>query len=96
MRPLFEYRFKNRARLIEKEPGFIAIRLLRPHRYDTYMVFTLWQNEAAFNRWKKSKSYWDAHSKGEFGEKKNPILYPRPSFVTRYKIFEERVNNENS
>lgn len=29
-RPLFEHRFNQRARLIEKEPGFVAIRVLRP------------------------------------------------------------------
>lgn len=85
-RPLFEYRFKNRARLIEKEPGFLAIRVLRPLRYDTYMILTIWTGEAAYNQWKKSKSYSDAHSKGEFGA---PNMFPRPSFATRYKIYEE-------
>lgn len=83
-RPLFEYRFKDQARLIEKEPGFLAFRVLRPLRYDTYMIFTIWNNEAAYNQWKKSKSILDAH-----GEKKAPISFPRPSFITTYKIYEE-------
>lgn len=86
-RPVFEYRFKNRARLIEKEPGFLAIRVLRPLRYDTYMIFTIWQNEGDYNQWKKSKSFEAAHAKGEFGEK--PDIFPRPTFATRYQIYKE-------
>ncbi|WP_428912645.1 antibiotic biosynthesis monooxygenase family protein [Niallia sp. Krafla_26] len=94
-RPLFEYRFKNRARSIEKEPGFIAIRVLRPLRYDTYMVFTLWKDEKAYHQWKKSKSFSEAHAKGEFDKKQNPIIFPRPSFVTNYKIYEEKEEKNN-
>lgn len=31
-RPVFEHRFQNRAGLIEKEPGFRAIRVLHPYQ----------------------------------------------------------------
>jgi heme-degrading monooxygenase HmoA len=39
-RPLFEHRFKNRAGLIENEPGFAAIRVLRPLESNTYIILT--------------------------------------------------------
>ena len=87
-RPLFEYRFKNRDRLIEKEPGFIAIRVLRPFSSDTYIIFTLWKNESSFKNWQTSKSFEEVHSKTdvEKGTKKVPKIFPRPSFVTKYSI----------
>lgn len=91
-RPLFEYRFKNRDGLIEKEPGFIAIRVLRPLSSDTYIIFTLWENEAAFKNWQTSKSFEKAHPKKgtEKGSKKQPKVFPRPSFVTKYSIVVEK------
>ena len=87
-RPLFEYRFKNRDRLIEKEPGFIAIRVLRPFSSDTYIIFTLWKNESSFKSWQTSKSFEELHSKTdvEKGTKKVSKVFPRPSFVTKYSI----------
>jgi heme oxygenase (mycobilin-producing) len=91
-RPLFEYRFKNRDGLIEKEPGFIAIRVLRPLSSDTYIIFTLWENESSFKKWQTSKSFEDAHSKkgAEKESKKQPKVFPRPSFVTKYSIVAEK------
>ena len=62
-RPLFEYRFKNREHLIEQEPGFLAIRVLRPFSSDTYIIFTQWKNAEAFNKWKSSNSFEKAHAK---------------------------------
>ena len=62
-RPLLEYRFKNRAGLIESEPGFIAIRVLRPIKSDTYVILTVWQKESDFLKWTNSKSFHQAHNK---------------------------------
>jgi heme oxygenase (mycobilin-producing) len=84
-RPLFEYRFKNRAGLIEKVPGFVAIRVLRPLDTDTYVIMTLWENEKAFIRWKNSEQYSNAHGKNNKGENKKEI-FPRASYVTQYTI----------
>ena len=92
-RPLFEYHYKNRAKLIEKEPGFLAIRVLRPSRLDTYIIFTLWKNESAFKQWQTSNSFSEADfhlNTGEKGEKKQPNIFLRPSFVTKYKIYEKK------
>ncbi|WP_370873969.1 antibiotic biosynthesis monooxygenase family protein [Oikeobacillus pervagus] len=90
-RPVFEYRFKNRSGFIENAPGFKALRVLRPVHSDTYIILTEWQNEEAFNRWKKSKTFENAHKKQQDYQKeedKTPI-YPRPSYVTTYFIPKE-------
>jgi heme oxygenase (mycobilin-producing) len=91
-RPLFEYRFKNRANQIEKEPGFVAIRVLRPLSSDTYIIFTQWKNADAFNHWKASNSFEIAYTKKAAKDengKQLPQIFPRPSYVTKYSIEKE-------
>jgi heme oxygenase (mycobilin-producing) len=88
-RPVFEHRFKNRAGLIEKEPGFIALRVLRPINSDTYVILTMWENESAFNNWKSSSSFKQAHEKKEPAQKAadfNKNIFSGPPFVTQYTI----------
>ncbi len=60
-RPLIEYRFKNQVGVIENEPGFIAIRVLRPIKSDTYVILTIWKKESDFNNWTDFKSFSEAH-----------------------------------
>lgn len=86
-REIFEQRFNNRARLIEAEPGFVAIRVLRPLESDTYVILTMWEDENAFKTWQNSQAYGKAHAKRgtEEGVDQRPNIFPRPSFVTTYK-----------
>jgi len=73
----FEDRFRNRAHLIDKSPGFIKNLVLRPvmRRFnhqtgeweDTkdqgyYLVQTYWNSEQDFWNWTKSESFRIAHS----------------------------------
>ena len=85
-RELFEPRFQNRAGLVEKEPGFAAIRILRPLDSDTYVILTMWEDESAFTTWQSSQAYSHAHKKRGTSEgiDKRPNIFPRPSFVTTY------------
>ncbi|MDE3838137.1 antibiotic biosynthesis monooxygenase [Bacillus methanolicus] len=86
-RPVFEYRFKNRSRSIENQPGFAAIRVLRPLSSNTYIILTLWENEQGFERWQKSKAFEKAHDKKEtdVGVEKQKI-FSGPSYITKYVI----------
>ena len=73
----FEDRFRNRAHLIDRSPGFIKNQVLQPIRrrfnHQTgefeespeqgyYLVQTYWENEKAFWDWTKSESFRIAHS----------------------------------
>lgn len=82
-RPLFEKTFSDQARLIKKEPGFSAIRVLQPAKSDTYIILTLWENEKYFNAWQESKSHEHTYKKsgknGGFGQP-----FSLPSYVTKY------------
>nr|WP_308017545.1 antibiotic biosynthesis monooxygenase [Alkalihalobacillus deserti] len=81
-RETFEERFRNRAGLVESEPGFQAIRILRPLDDDTYVVMTVWDNEQSFKSWQTSKSYENAHKKQGTGAALATSIFPRPSYVT--------------
>lgn len=84
-RPLFENRFKNRAGKVENEPGFQAIRVLRPLEGDTYVILTLWEEEKAFQDWQQSNSYQEAHKKrGTSAGIDTTSIFSRPSYVTAY------------
>ncbi|TYR78991.1 antibiotic biosynthesis monooxygenase [Priestia megaterium] len=89
-RPLFEHRFSQRARLIEQEPGFAALRVLRPLGSDTYIILTVWKNEQAFKDWQSSKAYHEAHKKRGTadGIDQQPSIFPRPSYVTSYDLID--------
>ncbi|MFC0272043.1 antibiotic biosynthesis monooxygenase family protein [Metabacillus herbersteinensis] len=84
-RPLFETRFKERAKLIEKEPGFASIRVLRPANSDTYIILTFWDTEQYFKDWQQSQAYNQAHKKrGTSDGVDQKSIFPRPSYVTTY------------
>ncbi|MFB1050114.1 antibiotic biosynthesis monooxygenase [Paraliobacillus sp. JSM ZJ581] len=88
-RDQFEARFLNRARKIEEEAGFIAIRVCRPLNSDTYVIITFWQSEQDFTNWQESKAYKQAHEKRrtEDGiDQKRPDIFPRPSYLNTYHV----------
>jgi len=89
-KPLFEYQFKNRQRQIENQPGFVAIRVLRPLASNTYVIMTLWENQKAFENWKSSESFHKAHKKSAGSNAaQSPAIFAGPSYTTTYSIAEE-------
>ncbi|BDG48518.1 antibiotic biosynthesis monooxygenase [Parageobacillus sp. KH3-4] len=89
-RPLFEHRFQQRARLIENEPGFVAIRVLRPLSNDTYVIMTLWEGKEHFEQWQRSNAFAKAHERRKDEQKPSRQIFPRPSYVTTYSVVPER------
>ncbi|MFD2672574.1 antibiotic biosynthesis monooxygenase family protein [Marinicrinis sediminis] len=88
-REAFEERFLNRARMIEEEPGFRAIRVLRPLQGDTYRILTFWETEADFANWQQSKAYEKAHQKRHTPQgmdQQKPSIFAGASFVTKYHV----------
>jgi len=61
----FENRFKQRAGLVDGEPGFIRNAVLRPQENtsDQHIVTTLWESRQAFEAWTRSDSFRQAHAK---------------------------------
>ncbi|MFD2189235.1 antibiotic biosynthesis monooxygenase family protein [Pistricoccus aurantiacus] len=59
----FEQRFKVRASEVDKQPGFIAMRVLRPlGNQAPYVVEVEWEDQAAFRNWIGSDDFKRAHA----------------------------------
>lgn len=59
----FEQRFRNRAGQIDKQPGFIKMRVMKPQSDDTpYLVETTWKDKTAFEQWVGSDDFKLAHA----------------------------------
>lgn len=59
----FEQRFRARAGLVDKMPGFISNQVLRPvNPGDPYVVFTLWNSRDNFLNWVRSDEFVKGHA----------------------------------
>lgn len=58
----FEARFQERLGLVDKMPGFVAYRLLRPSKPEhPYVVLTFWESEEQFRAWTSSPEFREQH-----------------------------------
>lgn len=85
-RPILEYQLKNNIELIEKAPGLIAIRILRPKKSDTYILLTVWQKESDFLKWKHSKSFDLANPEQQ---KPSGNMFTAAPYITKYTLISE-------
>jgi len=59
----FEARFRERAGLVDKMPGFVSNVVLRPvNEGDPYVVFTVWQGREDFLNWVRSDEFVKGHA----------------------------------
>jgi heme-degrading monooxygenase HmoA len=60
----FEERFTQRAREVDKMPGFVRNQVLRPaNPDDPYIVLTVWQSKENFEAWVNSEAFQRGHAK---------------------------------
>lgn len=86
-RPIFEDQFKQRSGMMSNVPGFQALRVLRPHHGNTYIVMVQWESEEKYSEWRNSDSFAASHSKQ--GKKETPPYSAGPSYVTKYYMAKE-------
>ncbi|WP_082234703.1 antibiotic biosynthesis monooxygenase family protein [Halobacillus massiliensis] len=89
-RPVFEDRFKKRIGQVENMEGFQAIRILRPKKGNTYVVFTQWRNEQDFEDWKNSKEFEQAHQNSGPQHKQKPSFIDGKPFITKYHMVDPK------
>lgn len=59
-------RFAARAGQVEQSEGFEELQLLRPvDQRDTFLVYTRWRDEAAFQAWVDSQAFQHGHARSE-------------------------------
>lgn len=58
----FERRFRERAGQIDKQVGFLSMKVLKPKSENTpYVILTNWVDEQAFKNWVGSDDFKIAH-----------------------------------
>ncbi len=70
----FEEKFKGRKRMVENQPGFVKIEILKPKGGEDYLVMTYWKSKEDFEAWVNSDDFKKAHSDpipGDWFLKKN-------------------------
>ena len=61
-------RFAARAGEVEKAEGFEEFQLLRPaDERTTWLVYTRWRDEDAFNAWVESRAFSQGHAQHGYG-----------------------------
>ncbi|MGE6260995.1 antibiotic biosynthesis monooxygenase family protein [Heyndrickxia sporothermodurans] len=94
-KPVFEYSFQqHKKNVVETAPGIIAYRLLRPKKGDTYIIFTLWQDEKYYNNWKKTNAYTTLLSnKVSSSPLSSNTLFNGAPYETEYVISNDNEEN---
>ncbi len=84
-RQRFEDRFKGRAGAVEATPGFEWFELLRPVQgTDSYLVYTRWESEEAYNAWQSGQDFDRAHDGG--GDTLAPAAERSQQHVWHYEV----------
>ncbi len=59
----FEARIRNRPGMVEKQPGFVRVQLLRPANVDApYIVLTLWETQTQYEAWVNHPDFTRKHA----------------------------------
>ena len=59
----FEARFRERAGLVDRMPGFVSNMVLRPvNDGEPYVVFTIWESRQDFINWVRSDAFVKGHA----------------------------------
>lgn len=90
-KPVFEQQLANQLKTIHNEPGFIALKFLRPKRNDTYVLITQWIGLHSYEAWKNSSAFKENKI---FGEKKQNI-FDAASFIATYSGAKDKQKNES-
>ncbi|SES19610.1 antibiotic biosynthesis monooxygenase [Psychrobacillus sp. OK032] len=53
-KPIFEFKYTNLSPTLQSEPGFIALRVLKPIKSETYIILTEWSGPNSYEVWAKS------------------------------------------
>ena len=86
-RSRFEERFKGRAGAVETTPGFEWFELLRPvEGTDSYLVYTRWTSEEAYQSWQSRQDFDRAHDGG--GDTLAPAAERSQNHLWSYEVVE--------
>ncbi|MDQ0973068.1 heme-degrading monooxygenase HmoA [Neobacillus niacini] len=90
---LFEYRLKDLPRLLEKEMGLIAIRVLRPLSSNVYIILTIWDSQLTFEN---SKNLLDSTIEQGYEYVNHSNIFISAPYVSKYTIPADQKGSHDS
>ena len=88
-RSRFEELFKTRAGAIDKMPGFLRMKVLKPQENGTtYLIMSEWENETAFKSWTKSEAFIEGHKRGFADIKAARERGEEPPVTSQFRTYE--------
>jgi len=83
----FEQRFRDRAGLVDKMPGFISNHVLRPvNEGDPFIVFTFWNSRQDFLNWVRSEEFVKGHAQSGTLPKN---AYFKPNVLELHEVLQD-------
>jgi heme oxygenase (mycobilin-producing) len=83
----FESRFRDRAGLVDRMPGFISNQVLRPvNEGDPYVVLTWWESREAFLAWTRSAEFRQGHARSGTLP---PEAFTGPNKLEIHEVFQD-------
>ncbi len=90
----FEARFRERAGLVDKMPGFISNQVLRPvNEGDPYIVFTLWNSREDFLNWVRSDEFVKGHAQSGTLPKD---AFPKPNVLEMHEVVQDSLRPDSA
>ncbi|MBO0961345.1 antibiotic biosynthesis monooxygenase [Neobacillus sp. MM2021_6] len=83
-RPVFEHQCKIQIQKTASAQGLRALRLLRPISSTTYVILTVWENEASYQRWQNSDSFMKSGAGLDAQQK----IFASAPYISKYSIIE--------
>lgn len=88
----FEKRFRERAGLVDKMPGFISNQVLRPvNEGDPYVVFTVWNSRLDFLNWVRSDEFVKGHAQSGTLPKD---AFPQANVLEMHEVLQDSTRPE--
>ncbi|MEH7343001.1 antibiotic biosynthesis monooxygenase [Bacillus sp. JJ1532] len=84
-KPMFEYRYSADHVHLLNNPGFVALRVLRPSKSNTYIILTLWKSERSYMDWENTPSYQSFFQGTKSPPAQSQIFMGAP-YISKYYI----------
>lgn len=89
--PIFENRFRNKKLHIDQIHGFIAHRILKPLKGDTYVILTQWEQQADYELWLETDHYEHFFAMQAV---KQPAYFSSRPYKTYYSFYHEEEDED--
>lgn len=83
---VFEHQVKNQMNAVKSQQGFLALRVLRPLTSSQYVIMTVWKDEASYQAWQSSQTFFDVSKMT--GLDSQAKIFSSAPYVSKYMITE--------